>query len=123
MATSEYADLDQASGIGGLWRAWERFWFTPGDPTTLGFMRLLGGFLIFYVHLSYAFDLQTFFGRDAWLNLDLANEVRKEWPLFAPGLHWDRASDLTFKNPEEEKFINKWGYHPRQSIDKGRDIF
>jgi hypothetical protein len=123
MASSEVTTPGQESGIFGIWRAWERFWFTPGDPTTLGLMRLLGGFLIFYVHLSYSFDLQTFFGKEAWLNLDLANELRHELPMFSPGTQWDRAADLLPRNAEEQKFYEQWGYRPTQSIDKGRDIF
>src|SRR3954452_4653708 len=120
MANSASTSLDQDSGIRGIWRAWERFWFSPSDPTTLGFMRLVGGLLIFYVHLSYSFDLQTFFGRDAWLNLDLANNLRHELPMFSPGTQWDRAADLVPRNAEEKKFYDQWGYRPQQSIDKGR---
>jgi hypothetical protein len=122
MASAENSSLDQATRVSGVWRAWERFWFSPGDPTTLSMMRLLGGFLIFYIHLSYSFDLQTFFGPDAWLSLSKANEIRQEAPLYSPSLKWEKAEDLVPKHDEEE-FFNKWGYRPNQSVTKGRPIF
>ena len=104
-------------------RTWERFWFAPGDPTTLGFMRLLGGLLIFYIHLSYSFDLQTFFGRDAWLTIDKANEFRRELPMLSPGTRWDRADEFVPRTPEDKAFMDKWGFPRQQSIAKGRNIF
>lgn len=115
--------LDQATGVRGLWKAWEQFWFSPADPTTLGFMRLVGGFLIFYVHLSYSFDLQTFFGKDAWLDLPTANLLRREIPTFAPGTQWDKHADLEPRTSEEKAFYMKWGYLPRQMVDKGHPCF
>ena len=44
-------------GIRGLWQ--EQFWFKR--PTTLGFMRLVGGCSSF-VHLSYSFDCRPSLG-------------------------------------------------------------
>jgi hypothetical protein len=123
MASAELNGSDQATGILGIWRAWERFWFTPADPTTLGVMRLLGGLLIFYIHLAYSFDLQTFFGRDAWLNLDKATEFRKELPMLSPATRWDRADEFEPKTQEDEAFLQKWGFPRQQSITKGRYIF
>ncbi len=123
MASAELNGSDQATGPLGLWHAWERFWFKPGDPTTLGFMRLLGGFLIFYIHLSYSFDLQTFFGREAWLNLDQANEFRRELPMQSPGTKWDREGDFKFRSAEDEAFWKKWGSYRQQNVSKGRHVF
>ena len=122
MASAEIGSLDQATGIRGLWQAWERFWFSPGDPTTLSLMRLVGGFLIFYLHLTYSFDLQTFFGRDAWLSLDKANYIRHETPLYAPDVKWDKPTDPTRLTAEDAAFLENWGYLPEHSISKGRDL-
>jgi hypothetical protein len=44
---------------------WNRFWFTPADPATLGLIRLLGGAMIFYTHLVWTLDLEGFMGPDA----------------------------------------------------------
>ena len=123
MASVGNGTLEEATGIRGVWRTWERFWFTPGDPTTLSLMRLFGGLLIFYIHLSYSFDLQTFFGTDAWLSLAKANEIRQEAPLYSPSFKWEKAEELVPKTHEEEVFFNKWGYLPKQSVAKGRSIF
>jgi Vitamin K-dependent gamma-carboxylase len=123
MASADLDSLNEATGIRGLWQTWERFWFSPGDPTTLGFMRLLGGFLIFYIHLSYSFDLQTFFGRDAWVSLAKADIMRKEVPMYSPGVNWDKALDPTRLTPEDGAFVEKWGYPPDQSVGKGRALF
>ena len=123
MASADLDSLDQATGLRGVWQTWERFWFSPGDPTTLGFMRLLGGFLIFYIHLSYSFDLQTFFGQDAWVSSSKADYMRKEVPMYSPGVNWEKPTDLTRLSPEDSAFVDKWGYLPSQSVAKGRDIF
>jgi hypothetical protein len=123
MASMQLQADERDAGVRGMWRAWERFWFTPSDPTTLGFMRLVGGFLILYIHIAYSFDLQTFFGRDAWLSLDKATEFRKELPLGSPGTKWDRADEFNPRTPEDEAFFKKWGIYRQQSIAKGRYIF
>ena len=59
---------------------WGRFWFSPADPTTLGFIRLVTGFTVLYVHLAYCFDLQAFFGPDGWYGLQYSNRERLEGP-------------------------------------------
>ena len=46
---------------------WNRFWFTPADPATLGLIRLLAGLLLFYTHLVWSLDLEGFFGPQGWL--------------------------------------------------------
>ena len=50
--------------LGEVVRGWDRFWFTPADPTTLAFIRVCCGLLVFYVHLTYSWDLFSYVG--AW---------------------------------------------------------
>lgn len=69
-----------------LWRRWLNFWFAPGDPTTLGFIRVVTGLLVLYVHLAYCFDLQGFFGRYGWYSLEAINKERTEFPWMLGGL-------------------------------------
>ena len=38
---------------------WTEFWFAPGDPTTLGFIRIVTGLLILYLHLAYSLFRRT----------------------------------------------------------------
>lgn len=59
---------------------WSRFWFTPTDPTTLGFMRIMTGLIILYVHAVYFLDLQSYFGKNGWYSLSEVNRERKEAP-------------------------------------------
>lgn len=59
---------------------WSRFWFTPTDPTTLGFMRIMTGLIILYVHAVYIVDLQAYFGKYGWYSLSEVNRERLEAP-------------------------------------------
>ncbi|HEY7423396.1 MAG TPA: HTTM domain-containing protein [Gemmataceae bacterium] len=47
--------------------SWDRFFFRPADPTTLGLMRICAGILILYVHLIYGIGLMDYLGPDAWV--------------------------------------------------------
>ncbi len=70
-------------------RRWLDFWFAAADPTTLGFIRIVTGCLVLYVHLAYTFDLQSFFGKDGWYGLDYVNRERREFPHVHPPANWD----------------------------------
>jgi len=75
------------------WQSWCNFWVRPGDPTTMAFLRIIGGSLCFYVHLIYTFDLQSFFGKNAWYDLATANRIRAEEPTRYPILSWDHQAN------------------------------
>jgi hypothetical protein len=47
---------------------WDRFWFTPADPTLLGLLRILTGMMLFYTHAVWGLALDAFFGRWSWLD-------------------------------------------------------
>jgi hypothetical protein len=47
-------------------RAWDRFFFHPAEPTTLGLMRICAGLLVLYVHFIYTIDLMAYLGPDGW---------------------------------------------------------
>ena len=53
------------------WGAWDRFWFSPSDPSTLSAIRLFTGAMLFYTHFVWSFDLWAFFGPEGWLPLEL----------------------------------------------------
>jgi hypothetical protein len=67
-----------------------RFFFTPTDPTTLGFMRIIAGLLIIYTHLAYCVDLKAFLGPNAWLDQNLSNRARREHPFMEAVLGWEQ---------------------------------
>jgi hypothetical protein len=75
----------------GLWRRWLDFWFAPGDPTVLGFMRIVTGCLVVYVHLVYSLDLSAFFGPDGWYGLNYVNRERKEVAHVPPEWGWEES--------------------------------
>jgi hypothetical protein len=111
------------------WRvvqAWKRFWFTPADPLPLGLIRICGGLILMYVTLAYTSDLQQFFGKEAWLNLDEANAFRHEFPWMVP--HSDFSGQYPeqpfVQDPEEQaqlqRFVAKWDWDPRHAYALGQ---
>lgn len=75
--------------LAGAARGWDRFWFTPADPTTLGFMRICAGLLVFYVHLTYSWGLLSYIGPEAWLDHDVATYMIRDIEQQRPTLGWD----------------------------------
>src|SRR5205823_1112765 len=61
------ADYFRELGRGTI-AGWNRFWFTPSDPATLGLIRILAGSMLFYTHLIWSLDLESFFGTPGWLS-------------------------------------------------------
>src|SRR5262249_4957014 len=70
-------------------QAWDRFWFSRGDPTTLGLIRIMVGLLAFYVHLTYSWGLLDYVGPEGWMDYDLHKYVRREVPQYGLGSGWD----------------------------------
>lgn len=52
------------------WDGWNRFWFTPSDPATLGLIRVCAGLMLFYTHLVWVVNHNAFFGPNAWLSIE-----------------------------------------------------
>ncbi len=85
-----------------LWRdGWDRFWFTPRDPATLGLIRILTGLIVFYSHLVWTSGLNSFlgtegmlpagyreavYGQPAWSHLDLFSSPATLWGVHLAGL-------------------------------------
>lgn len=79
---ADYLSELRRSAIAG----WNRFWFTPSDPATLGLIRILAGAMLFYTHLVWSLDLESFFGPEGWISpaaLKPAGEMRiGAWTYF-----------------------------------------
>lgn len=60
-----------AAGLTG----WNRFWFAPVDPATLGLIRILTGAMLLYTHLVWTLGLNDFFGPDSWVSSSAASTV------------------------------------------------
>jgi hypothetical protein len=74
------------------WQRWKDFWFYPADPTTLGFIRIMTGLLVLYIHLAYSVDLQNFFGPHGWYAGRFIERERHESPSMVQPLN-DKWSD------------------------------
>jgi hypothetical protein len=72
----------------GFLGAFGRFFFSPTDPTTLGFMRIMTGVLLLYVHAAYSLDLKSFFGPHGWWGQQAANTQRREAGFSPRPLEW-----------------------------------
>jgi hypothetical protein len=119
-SSSANVNKGQRQGTG-----WGGFWFSPGDPTTLGMIRVFAGLIVLYVHLAYCYDLQEFFGKGAWINQEMMNESRLQAPVVDLPSGWD-ASPFTSLNgadpdeqPQAAAYIQKWGIHPSRTLAQG----
>jgi len=65
--------------------AWNRFWFQPTDPATLGLIRICAGAMLLYTHLVWSLDLAAFFGPQGWLASDAVRQLQGDtytWSYF-----------------------------------------
>jgi hypothetical protein len=86
---------------------WKSFWFSPADPTTLGFMRIVTGLLVVYTHLTYSLDLQSFFGKFGWYGSAYIERERKEYPsVVSPLVEWE-ATDKPPASPRMPDFPHR----------------
>lgn len=69
--------LRARKGLQSALNTWDAFWFTPTDPATLCAIRLLAGCMLFYTHLVWTMDLQSFFGPTGWLPSELLQEAQQ----------------------------------------------
>ena len=53
---------------------WNRFWFNPTDPATLGFIRICTGLMLLYSHAVWSIDFMAFFGPDGFFSTDYLKE-------------------------------------------------
>jgi hypothetical protein len=110
--------LHEAAGhLRNMVRAWDRFWFTPADPTLLGLIRICCGAITLYTIAAYSFSLQEFFGPDAWVNLDLRSRSRYEAPVVPSPFTWDETRPTPQpETPEQQRYVEdyakKWGTPP-----------
>lgn len=104
-----------------IFKGWNRFWFTPADPTNLGFMRISCGLVVLFIHFAYTWDLQEFFGKNAWVDLTSINEYRLEQPWQVLPWGWEPIPEQPpAANAEEEHYMLNWyGFNPRMAYAKG----
>jgi Vitamin K-dependent gamma-carboxylase len=90
--------------LGRAVTAWNNFFFKPGDPTTLGLMRLIAGTVVIYVHLAYTPDLTSFFGPKGWADDKLVDDLRRDYPVIMLPSEWDQPNtNFDVPNDRETK--------------------
>jgi uncharacterized membrane protein YphA (DoxX/SURF4 family) len=78
-----------------LAKGWDRFWFTPADPTSLGLIRILTGLMLLYTHAVWGLALDDFFGTEPWLSEPIVRAIQADqyaysfWWLVPPQWAWD----------------------------------
>jgi hypothetical protein len=108
--------------------AWRNFWFRPGDPTTLGAMRILTGVLLVYMHVIYGLNMEAMLGEHAWLDLETANAIRLESPWVVPTTTWEDpplpppSSDPTVQARTID-YYKKWNVNPHATLHQGNYVF
>ncbi len=61
-----------------LAEGWDRFWFSPADPTLLGLIRVLTGLMLLYTHAVWGLALNDFFGAEPWLSESLVRAIQSD---------------------------------------------
>lgn len=73
---------------------WNRFWYTPADPTLLGLIRILTGLMLVYTHAVWGLALRDFFTSTGWLSPALVRTMQANqyvysfWYLVPDGWIW-----------------------------------
>ncbi|MFO0951064.1 MAG: DCC1-like thiol-disulfide oxidoreductase family protein [Isosphaeraceae bacterium] len=62
-------------------RGWNRFFFTPADPTSLGLMRVVVGAILFWNLLNLGWDLHDYLGSDGWIDPAAVRQYDAGHPL------------------------------------------
>ncbi len=107
-------------------RAWNDFWFRPADPLPLGLVRICCGMLLVYIHLAYSYDLQEFFGKNAWLDLEAANEFRRDVPVPILPSGWQHTYPPVESEAERERiehYVRTWDTDPRLVYTTGNYLW
>jgi hypothetical protein len=75
-------------------RGWDRFWFTPADPTLLAVIRIWTGLMLLYTHAVWGLALDDFFGPKSWLSPQLVRALQSQqytysfWWIVPPQAIW-----------------------------------
>jgi hypothetical protein len=113
--------MNQATPNPSMWQRWvsnwERFWFTPADPTILALIRICCGLITLYTVTTYSFTLQEFMGPDAWLDLETRLDDVRRKPVGANPLTWDfrvfrQAPQTEWEKNYYKTYLEFWGDEP-----------
>lgn len=119
------------SVLAAMYDAWRRFWFSKGDPTLLGLIRICCGILVVYTLFAYALDFDAIFGKHALMNLELRLKHVREYPWTPPPLNWvDPDNPAQLPDPESKdearsirEYGEYWGLDPRRVYAIGAPVW
>lgn len=77
---------------------WNRFWFTPADPATLGLLRICAGLMLLYTHAVWTLELEAFFGADGFIPVGSAEAFYQavgSSRAYAPSYLWYVSAPTT----------------------------
>src|SRR5687767_6754711 len=77
--------------------AWNRFWFTPTDPTTLAAVRVCTGLVLLYSYIACTPSLNSFVGPSAWIDAAAIDEIRR--PDGPVGVWWGWSVYFLVQSP------------------------
>jgi len=112
-----------------LVEGWRKFWFTPGDPTTLGLIRLCAGAVLCYIFVMSGPWLLEFYGPDGWYDAETADVIRKESPAVLPYGDWRDSGPSDLVRPELDNlpwaptYRQRWNIDPGQTSEMGTPVF
>ncbi len=95
-------------------RSWERFWFTPMDPTPLALIRILCGLIVLYTIVIYCFCLSEMMGEYAWIDLRLRGEMVHYRAIMTPPLTGTKAL-IPARTPQQQKYLED--YRRKYNLD------
>jgi hypothetical protein len=92
-------------------QAWDRFWFTPFDPTLWAIIRIFCGVIILYTFLAYSYDFQDFFGEHAWWDLKAAQrDIRDKPAAVQPLARWMNVPPVP-QTPFQTEYAERYKLH------------
>ena len=101
------AEQEPIDSLRSFGKSWDRFWFTPADPTTLGLMRICAGIVVLYVYFCYSFDLMSYVSLDeAWMDEPVVQYRLKEMRNLVETTDWP---DLATNNPGSMELTSESG--------------
>ena len=141
-----------ASRLSRMYAAWDRFWFTPADPTVLGAIRFVTGVIALYTMIAYSYDLHDLIGANAWMDLNLRASLYRDGPLQKITFDWSEDVARSAVTDEEKSYYETyqlkhgspppgpyprsaqeaqaiddymahWGIDPRTLMGKGRPLW
>src|SRR5262249_23419864 len=98
-------------------RAWDRFWFSPADPTVLAVIRICCGLITLYTALAYFWSLSQLIGPHAWVDAQGRLDELKNRPMAATKLNWDELAAHRPPTTQKERryrddYLKRWGQLP-----------